>query len=76
MKPTSKHILVKQETADEMTASGLVVPKKNLKSGKVIEVSPDVDEVKEGQRIAFERSTAISGSDLISVHIDHVIGIL
>lgn len=64
LKPLFNRIIVKRDTPEEMTKSGIIIPIKAQEKqllGTVIKSGPDVKYVKEGDRILFEK---YSGDDL------------
>ena len=61
IKPLGKRVLIKQVEQEEVTKSGIVLPgtasKEKPITGEVIAVGKDVEDVKAGDKVIFEKYT-------------------
>lgn len=68
LKPLGKRVVIQRVEAEEKTASGIVLPnqaKEQPQLAKVIAVSQEVEDLKEGDRVVFKKysGTEIKMSD-------------
>ena len=83
IKPLGKRVLIKQVEKEEVTKSGIVLPgtasKAKLITGEVIAVGKDVEEVKAGAKVIFEKYTGTEVKDgddsFLILDIDNVLAI-
>ena len=83
IKPLGKRVLIKQVEQEEVTKSGIVLPgtasKEKPITGEVIAVGKDVEDVKAGDKVIFEKYTGtvvIDGDDsFLILDIDNVLSI-
>ncbi len=82
--PLGKRVLVEREEEIKTTASGIIIPdnasKEKPSVGKVIAVSKEVEDVKEGDTVVFAK---YSGSEIniddkkyLALNLDDVLGII
>ena len=82
--PLGKRVLVEREAEIKTTASGIIIPdnasKEKPSVGKVIAVSKEVEDVKEGDTVVFAK---YSGSEIniddkkyLALNLDDVLGII
>lgn len=61
IKPLGKRVLIKQVEQEEVTKSGIVLPgtasKEKPITGEVLAVGKDVEDVKAGDKVIFEKYT-------------------
>ena len=58
MKPLGDRVVLKQQEAEEKTKSGIILPdsaKEKPQAAVVVSVGPDVDQVKEGDKVIYSR---------------------
>ena len=56
MKPLGDRVVLKQQEAEEKTKSGIILPdsaKEKPQAAVVVSVGPDVDQVKEGDKVIY-----------------------
>ena len=83
IKPLGKRVLIKQVEQEEVTKSGIVLPgtasKEKPITGEVIAVGKDVEDVKAGDKVIFEKYTGTEvkdGDDLFLIlDIENVLAI-
>ena len=83
IKPLGKRILIKQTEQEEVTKSGIVLPgtasKEKPITGEVIAVGKDVEDVKAGDKVIFEKYTGTEVKDgddsFLILDIDNVLAI-
>ena len=83
IKPLGKRVLIKQVEQEEVTKSGIVLPgtasKEKPITGEVIAVGKDVEDVKEGDKVIFEKYTGTEVKDgddsFLILDIDNVLAI-
>lgn len=67
IKPLGKRVLIKQVEQEEVTKSGIVLPgtasKEKPITGEVLAVGKDVEEVKAGDKVIFEKYTGTEVKD-------------
>ena len=67
IKPLGKRVLIKQVEQEEVTKSGIVLPgtasKEKPITGEVLAVGKDVEDVKEGDKVIFEKYTGTEVKD-------------
>ena len=67
IKPLGKRVLIKQVEQDEVTKSGIVLPgtasKEKPITGEVLAVGKDVEDVKAGDKVIFEKYTGTEVKD-------------
>lgn len=67
IKPLGKRVLIKQVEQEEVTKSGIVLPgtasKEKPITGEVLAVGKDVEDVKAGDKIIFEKYTGTEVKD-------------
>ena len=83
IKPLGKRVLIKQVEQEEVTKSGIVLPgtasKEKPITGEVIAVGKDVEDVKAGAKVIFEKYTGTEVKDgddsFLILDIDNVLAI-
>jgi chaperonin 10 Kd subunit len=83
IKPLGKRVLIKQVEQEEVTKSGIVLPgtasKEKPITGEVLAVGKDVEDVKEGDKVIFEKYTGTEVKDgddsFLILDIDNVLAI-
>ena len=83
IKPLGKRVLIKQVEQEEVTKSGIVLPgtekKKKPITGEVLAVGKDVEDVKAGDKVIFEKYTGTEVKDgddsFLILDIDNVLAI-
>lgn len=83
IKPLGKRVLIKQVEQEEVTKSGIVLPgtasKEKPITGEVIAVGKDVEDVKTGDKVIFEKYTGTEVKDgddsFLILDIDNVLAI-
>ena len=83
IKPLGKRVLIKQVEQEEVTKSGIVLPgtasKEKPITGEVIAVGKDVEDVKAGDKVIFEKYTGTEVKDgddsFLILDIDNVLAI-
>ena len=83
IKPLGKRVLIKQVEQEEVTKSGIVLPgtasKEKPITGEVLAVGKDVEEVKAGDKVIFEKYTGTEVKDgddsFLILDIDNVLAI-
>lgn len=83
IKPLGKRVLIKQVEQEEVTKSGIVLPgtasKEKPITGEVIAVGKDVEDVKAGDKVIFEKysGTEVKDGDdsFLILDIDNVLAI-
>ena len=83
IKPLGKRVLIKQVEQEEVTKSGIVLPgtasKEKPITGEVIAVGKDVEDVKAGDKVIFEKYTGTEVKDgdnsFLILDIDNVLDI-
>ena len=83
IKPLGKRVLIKQVEQEEVTKSGIVLPgtasKEKPITGEVIAVGKDVEDVKAGDKVMFEKYTGTEVKDgddsFLILDIDNVLAI-
>ena len=83
IKPLGKRVLIKQVEQEEVTKSGIVLPgtasKEKPITGEVLAVGKDVEDVKAGDKIIFEKYTGTEVKDgddsFLMLDIDNVLAI-
>ena len=83
IKPLGKRVLIKQVEQEEVTKSGIVFPgtasKEKPITGEVIAVGKDVEDVKAGDKVIFEKYTGTEVKDgddsFLILDIDNVLAI-
>ena len=81
IKPLGKRVLIKQVEQEEVTKSGIVLPgtasKEKPITGEVIAVGKDVEDVKAGDKVIFEKYTGTEVKDgddsFLMLDIDNVL---
>ena len=67
IKPLGKRVLIKQVEQEEVTKSGIVLPGTSSKekpiTGEVLAVGKDVEDVKAGDKVIFEKYTGTEVKD-------------
>ena len=67
IKPLGKRVLIKQVEQEEVTKSGIVLPGRASKekpiTGEVLAVGKDVEDVKAGDKVIFEKYTGTEVKD-------------
>ena len=67
IKPLGKTVLIKQVEQEEVTKSGIVLPgtasKEKPITGEVLAVGKDVEDVKAGDKVIFEKYTGTEVKD-------------
>ena len=67
IKPWGKRVLIKQVEQEEVTKSGIVLPgtasKEKPITGEVLAVGKDVEDVKAGDKVIFEKYTGTEVKD-------------
>ena len=67
IKPLGKRVLIKQVEQEEVTKSGIVLPgtasKEKPITGEVLAVGKDVEDVKAGDKVIFEKYTGTKVKD-------------
>lgn len=67
IKPLGKRVLIKQVEQEEVTKSGIVLPgtasKEKPITGEVLAVGKDVENVKAGDKVIFEKYTGTEVKD-------------
>ena len=84
IKPLGKRVLVKQIEQEEITKSGIVLPRTVSKekpiTGEVLAVGKKIEDIKPGERIIYEKYTGTEVKDGEEVYlildIDNVLGII
>ena len=82
MKPLGDRVVLKQQEAEEKTKSGIILPdsaKEKPQAAVVVSVGPDVDQVKEGDKVLYteyagtevkyqeEEYTIVDQKDIIAI---------
>ena len=82
MKPLGDRVVLKQQEAEEKTKSGIILPdsaKEKPQAAVVVSVGPDVDQVKEGDKVIYteyagtevkyqeEEYTIVAQKDIIAI---------
>ena len=83
IKPLGKRVLIKQVEQEEVTKSGIVLPgtasKEKPITGEVLAVGKDVEDVKAGDKVIFEkyRGTEVKDGDnsFLILDIENVLAI-
>lgn len=83
IKPLGKRVLIKQVEQEEVTKSGIVLPgtasKEKPITGEVLAVGKDVEDVKAGDKVMFEKYTGTEVKDgddsFLILDIDNVLAI-
>ena len=83
IKPLGKRVLIKQVEQEEDTKSGIVLPgtasKEKPITGEVLAVGKDVEDVKAGDKVIFEKYTGTEVKDgddsFLILDIDNVLAI-
>lgn len=83
IKPLGKRVLIKQVEQEEVTKSGIVLPgtasKEKPITGEVLAVGKDVEDVKAGDKVIFEKYTGTEVKDgddsFLMLDIDNVLAI-
>ena len=83
IKPLGKRVLIKQVEQEEVTKSGIVLPgtasKEKLITGEVLAVGKEVEDVKAGDKVIFEKysGTEVKDGDdsFLILDIDNVLAI-
>ena len=83
IKPLGKRVLIKQVEQEEVTKSGIVLPgtasKEKPITGEVLAVGKDVEDVKAGDKVIFEKysGTEVKDGDnsFLILDIDNVLAI-
>ena len=83
IKPLGKRVLIKQVEQEEVTKSGIVLPgtasKEKSITGEVLAVGKDVEDVKAGDKVIFEKYTGTEVKDgddsFLILDIDNVLAI-
>ena len=83
IKPLGKRVLIKQVEQEEVTKSGIVLPgtasKEKPIKGEVLAVGKDVEDVKAGDKVIFEKYTGTEVKDgddsFLILDIDNVLAI-
>ena len=83
IKPLGERVLIKQTEQEEVTKSGIVLPgtasKEKPITGEVIAVGKDVEDVKAGDKVIFEKYTGTEVKDgddsFLILDIDNVLAI-
>ncbi|MGD2062187.1 MAG: co-chaperone GroES [Nitrospirota bacterium] len=83
LKPLGERLLVEYREPETKTAGGIYIPesaKERPQEGVVLAVGKDVEEIKEGDRIVFEKYSptkfTMSGVEYAVIKEDDVMGIL
>ena len=84
IKPLGKRVLIKQVEQEEVTKSGIVLPGTASKEkpiiGEVLAVGKDVEDVKAGDKVIFEKysGTEVKDGDdtYLILDMDNVLGIV
>jgi chaperonin 10 Kd subunit len=84
IKPLGKRVLIKQVEQEEVTKSGIVLPgtasKEKPITGEVLAVGKDVEDVKAGDKVIFEKysGTEVKDGDdtYLILDMDNVLGIV
>lgn len=81
--PLGKRVLVKRVEETKTTASGIIIPdnaKEKPLTGKVVAVSKDLSELKEGDTILFAKyggtEVKLDADEYLVLNIDDVLGIV
>ncbi len=81
--PLGKRVLVKRVEETKTTASGIIIPdnaKEKPLTGKIIAVSKELSEVKEGDTILFAKyggtEVKLDSDEYLVLNIDDVLGIV
>ena len=83
IKPLGKRVFIKQVEQEEVTKSGIVLPgtasKEKPITGEVLAVGKDVEDVKAGDKVIFEKYTGTEVKDgddsFLILDIDNVLAI-
>ena len=83
IKPLGKRVLIKQVEQEEVTKSGIVLPgtasKEKPITGEVIAVGKDVEDVKAGDKVIFEKYSGtevkVGDDSFLILDIDNVLAI-
>ena len=83
IKPLGKRVLIKQVEQEEVTKSGIVLPgtasKEKPITGEVLAIGKDVEDVKAGDKVIFEKysGTEVKDGDdsFLILDIDNVLAI-
>jgi len=83
IKPLGERVLIKQTEQEEVTKSGIVLPgtasKEKPITGEVLAVGKDVEDVKAGDKVIFEKYTGTEVKDgddsFLILDIDNVLAI-
>lgn len=83
IKPLGKRVLIKQVEQEEVTKSGIVLPgtasKEKPITGEVLAVGKEVEDVKAGDKVIFEKYTGTEVKDgddsFLILDIDNVLAI-
>ena len=83
IKPLGKRVLIKQVEHEEVTKSGIVLPgtasKEKPITGEVLAVGKEVEDVKAGDKVIFEKYTGTEVKDgddsFLILDIDNVLAI-
>ena len=83
IKPLGKRVLIKQVEQEEVTKSGIVLPgtasKEKPITGEVLAIGKDVEDVKAGDKVIFEKYTGTEVKDgddsFLILDIDNVLAI-
>ena len=83
IKPLGKRVLIKQVEQEEVTKSGIVLPgtasKEKPITGEVLAVGKEVEDVKAGDKVIFEKYTGTEVKDgddsFLMLDIDNVLAI-
>ena len=83
IKPLGKRVLIKQVEQEEVTKSGIVLPgtasKEKPITGEVLAVGKEVEDVKSGDKVIFEKYTGTEVKDgddsFLILDIDNVLAI-
>ncbi|RRD39588.1 co-chaperone GroES [Leptotrichia sp. OH3620_COT-345] len=84
IKPLGKRVLIKQVEQEEVTKSGIVLPgtvsKEKPITGEVLAIGKEVEDVKAGDKVIFEKysGTEVKDGDenYLILDIDNVLGIV
>lgn len=81
--PLGKRVLVKRVEETKTTASGIIIPdnaKEKPLTGKVVAVSKEISELKEGDTILFAKyggtEVKLDADEYLVLNIDDVLGIV
>ena len=83
IKPLGKRVLIKQVEQEEVTKSGIVLPgtasKEKPITGEVLAVGKEVEDVKSGDKVIFEKDSGTEVKDgddsFLILDIDNVLAI-